>query len=120
MNESTKVNNGEGVELIHVVTDEERLILKAATLGVIDKDDSASYMAELLMDDRWSSYKMYEDIVRLWLGGSEEFRKGIDSALSVLTGWNLDSITKTLLNRAKENGAELDEETKTLIKEPAT
>ena len=73
-------------------------------------------MTELLRDENWSTYKMYEDLLSSWLNGSEDYRKGLDDALSTLTGWNLKSITKQLLTKASESGKiEADDELKSLL-----
>lgn len=61
-----------------------------------DMDISASKLAELLMDDENSTYKMFEELASAYDTGSAEFRKGMDSALSVVTGWNLLSIAKQI------------------------
>ncbi len=70
-----------------------------------DMDTSASKLAELLMDDENSTYKMFEELASAYDSGSAEFRKGMDSALSVVTGWNLLSIAKQI--EAMENTVEV-------------
>ena len=77
-------------------------IIKEA-LSIVDRDNSASYMAELLMDDYQSTYKMYEELAFSWLNGSEEYRNGLNDAVIIITGWSLDTISKNLMN--KKEGA---------------
>ncbi len=67
-----------------------------------DLDISATYMSEILTDENWSTYKMFEGMASDYINGSADVRKGIDLALSALTGWNMTSISEELLNRNKE------------------
>ena len=83
----------------------------------VDRDTAAEHMTKLLTDENWTTYKMYESLVSSWLHGSEEYREGMDEALSILTGWSLKTITKDLLEKMKENDEKLDEETERLLEE---
>ena len=64
-----------------------------------DCDASADVMSELLMDDEWSTYKMFEGLASDYLNGNDDVRKGIDLACAALTGWNLDTIAKKVLKK---------------------
>lgn len=79
--------------------DEE--ILKES-LEKVDPDDSAEYMAELLMDDTTTTWKMYERLVGNWLNGSTEYRNGLNDAVILITGWSLDTIAKKLMEKEEE------------------
>lgn len=70
-----------------------------------DMDTSASKLAELLMDVENPTYKMFEELASAYDSGSVEFRKGMDRALSIVTGWNLLSIAKQI--EAMEDPAEV-------------
>lgn len=66
------------------------------------REVSADYMAEKLMDPQYSSHKMFEDLVSDYLNGSDELRKGIDRACTILTGYSLDTIAMDILQRYEE------------------
>jgi len=65
-------------------------------------DVSSETMSELLMDENWSTYKMFEDLASIYLEGNDDVKKGIDLACSALTGWNLGSIAKKVKEKFKE------------------
>ena len=67
----------------------------------VDRESSAEVMCELLMDDHWSTWKMFEDLASDYLNGSADVRKGIDLACSALTGWDLSSIADQILERVR-------------------
>lgn len=69
-------------------------------LDTVDREITAEVMSELLMDDTWSTWKMFEGLASDYLSGSVDVRKGIDLACSALTGWNLPSIAEQILERA--------------------
>ncbi|MBR6475420.1 MAG: hypothetical protein IKS98_08210 [Lachnospiraceae bacterium] len=71
-------------------------------LEQIETEESADYMAELLMDDTNTTWKMYERLVGVWLNGSKEYRDGLNDAVILITGWSLDTITKNMLERQNE------------------
>ena len=71
-------------------------------LETVDHEIAAEVMSELLMDDQWSTWKMFEGLAYDYLNGSVDVRKGIDLACSALTGWNLASIADQILERATE------------------
>jgi hypothetical protein len=62
-------------------------------------DLSAEYMTELLTDYDYSTYKMFESLASSYVEGSAEVRNGIDTACSVLTGWNFTTIAERLVNK---------------------
>lgn len=70
-------------------------------LNTVDREISAEVMSELLLDDHWSTWKMFEDLASDYLNGSDDVRKGIDLACSALTGWDLSSIAEQILARAR-------------------
>lgn len=61
-----------------------------------DMETSSSKLAEILMDDENSTYKMFEELACDYHNGNSEFRKGMDRALSIVTGWKLLSIAKQI------------------------
>lgn len=67
-------------------------------------DLSSEYMSELLMDDGFSTYKMFESLASDYKDASSEVRKGIDLACSALTGWTLLAIAETLVNKFNGDG----------------
>ncbi len=68
-----------------------------------DREISSTYMAELLLDPCWTSWKMFEGLAEDYINGNADVRAGIDKAVSALTGWKLSSIAKELLERNREN-----------------
>lgn len=82
--------------------DDDEEIIKMA-MNEVDYDDSAAYMVELLTDENWSTYKMFEDICSHYLDGNEDVRKGIDLAFSSLTGYGLTTAAKILIMKAKKS-----------------
>lgn len=64
-------------------------------------EESAEVMAELLMDDQVSSWKMFEELVSAYQNGTAEKRSGIDAACAILTGNRLASIAEIILSRAE-------------------
>ncbi len=59
-------------------------------------------MAELLMDDTNTTWKVYERLTGSWLNGSMEYRNGLNDAVILLTGWSLDTITNNIFERMKK------------------
>lgn len=70
-------------------------------LNTVDREISAEVLSELLMDDQWSTWKMFEGLAYDYLTGSADVRKGIDLACSALTGWDLSSIAEQILERVR-------------------
>ena len=68
----------------------------------VDRENSAEYMAELLMDDTTSTWKMFEELASEFINGNEDVRKGIDTATILLTGWSMETISENLLERQKD------------------
>ena len=64
----------------------------------ISKDNTAEHMADLLMDTNNSTYKMFEELSVSYLNGNKEYRKGIDDACAILTGWYLETIAEQIIN----------------------
>lgn len=67
-----------------------------------DAEEAAGYMAELLMDDTNTTWKVYERLTGSWLNGSMEYRNGLNDAVILLTGWSLDTITNNIFERMKK------------------
>lgn len=74
----------------------------AEVLETVDREITAEVMSELLMDDTWTTWKMFEGLASDYLNGSTDVQKGIDLACSALTGWNLSSIAEQILERAAD------------------
>ncbi len=72
------------------------------TLRDSDADKNAKIMSDFLMDDQVKTYMMFEDLAAKYIGGSEEFRKGIDAALTTLLSYNMKEVAEKI---AKENAA---------------
>ncbi len=69
-----------------------------------DMDVSAEVMAELLMDDGNSSYKMFEELASDYINAEEEsYRKGLDNACRILTGYSLAHIADDVLEISAED-----------------
>ena len=62
-----------------------------------DPDEAAQLMSDLLMDDTVTTCDMYESLCRAFIGGNDDVRKGINRALEILTRYNLEDITKRLM-----------------------
>ena len=67
-----------------------------------DCDTSADVISELLMDDEWSTYKMFEGLASDYLNGNNDVRKGIDCATTALTGWSMKTIAEKVIEAHKE------------------
>ena len=79
-------------------TEAKRASLIEFALMAISREDTAYYMAGLLLDEKISSYKMFEELASSYLRNkNEEYRKGIDMACAVLTGWSLETIARNLI-----------------------
>lgn len=75
----------------------EKILQKA--FDDVDYEDSAAYMAELLMDDEVTTWKLFERLVGAWLNGNEDYRKGLNDAVIEITGYSLDTIANHLLEK---------------------
>ena len=73
----------------------EIIIEKA--MAKVSREESAKKMAELLMDDTVSTYKMFEELCSLYIDGSEEAREAIERTVAILTNYRLTSIAEQLL-----------------------
>ena len=82
-------------------------VKEAFDLG--DCDISADVMSGLLMDDEWSTYKMFEGLASDYLNGNADVRKGIDCATTALTGWSMKTIAEKVIKAHKEKEQEVDE-----------
>ncbi len=61
------------------------------------KNTSAEIMAELLMDDNHSTYRMFERIVTKYVN-NPELRDGIDFTLTELVGYNTAELAKKIVD----------------------
>ena len=61
------------------------------------EDTSAEIMAELLMDDNHSTYKMFERIATKYIN-NPELRDGIDFTLKELVGYNTVELAKKIVD----------------------
>ena len=68
----------------------------------INRETSAEYLAELLMDDENSTYKMFEELCCDYINATDEQREAIDSTCSILTGYRLTTIAENLKERVSE------------------
>lgn len=73
-------------------------------LNNITREDTADYMAELLMDEYNTTWKMYEEIACAYLNGNEDYRRGLDDGLIYLTGWCLETIAQQIMERYANKG----------------
>ena len=70
-------------------------------VDTINRDKAAEYLAELLMDDSNSTYKMLEELVSIYAScTSDESKNAVQSTVAVLTGQSLSSIVAALKAKA--------------------
>ena len=89
---SANIPVGDNNELISIVMDMD-----------YDLEVSADIMAALLMDDSVSTWEVYEDLSCRWVDGSDEFRRGMDCAIGMLTGYYLNDIAGKVLAEILED-----------------
>ena len=65
-------------------------------------DSCAETMAELLTDEHWSTYKMFETLLNDYLSGNDDVKRGIDYATQSMTGYSMESITEKILEKIEE------------------
>ena len=73
-------------------------------LDITDVNVSAELMAELLMDDTVSTYKMFETLANNYLLGSSEYQKGVDATLLELIGCDMTDLAALVIQRIEEQG----------------
>ena len=66
-----------------------------------DPDISSEIMGELLTDPNWSTWKMFESLALDYRFGNADVRKGINLALSALTGFNMNSVAEKILSKSE-------------------
>jgi len=71
-----------------------------------DKKESAAYLADIMMDDAISTYGLFEDLAVAYINGSEEFRRGLDTAAKYLTDRSIREMSENVIEMAKEREAE--------------
>ncbi len=69
-----------------------------------DRDISADELSQIMMGDKVSTYKAFEDLACNYLHGSAEMKKGIDKALCCLLSYNMKEIAEKV-KEAVENAA---------------
>ncbi len=69
-----------------------------------DSDNAAEVLAEMLMSEEVSTWKMFEYICGRYTSpqATDDFREGIDCALAIVTGYDLAEIADIILS--KEGG----------------
>lgn len=73
-------------------------------LDITDVNVSAELMAELLMDDTVSTYKMFETLANNYLLGSSEYQNGVDATLLELIGCDMTDLAALVIQRIEEQG----------------
>jgi hypothetical protein len=68
-------------------------------LNNVSTDDTAEYMAEILMDDSVSTYRMFEALANEYIKANEDERKGMDYAVKTLTSLEMSNIADAILSR---------------------
>ena len=71
-----------------------------------DYKKSESVMCALLMDPEYKTYKMFEGLALKYIQGSEEFRNGMDAALTEITGYDFNEIVKMIEEKGQDNSHE--------------
>lgn len=62
----------------------------------VDNDKVAEEISEMLMDTEIPTYDMFENLVVAYVNGNDDFRKGMDSALTTLVWKNMEEIVDTV------------------------
>ena len=86
-------------------TDDESIAADKAIMDIAlncDREKSSEVMASLLMDDKVSSYEMFEDLASAYHLHGSEYRNGMDLALSILTGHKLVEIAEIVKETVQE------------------
>ncbi len=68
-------------------------------LNNVSTDDTAEYMAEILMDDSVGTYRMFEALANEYIKANEDERKGMDYAVMTLTSLEMSNIADAILSR---------------------
>lgn len=91
-NASNDINYPESFETSDDISDIEK------ALEISDCEKSSEIMTGLLMDTDVSTYKSFEDLAGRYIGGSADFRKGIDAALTILLAYNMKEVANMVSN----------------------
>lgn len=70
------------------------------TISEVSREKSAEILAEILMSDEISTYKMFEELAEKFLEGNEDCKKGINLACAVITGYDLFELSEKLLKES--------------------
>ncbi len=87
-------------------TDTEASAVIKRCLTETNTDTSSEVMSELLMDPDTTTYKMFEGLAEDYLQGNDDVRKGIDAAVTSLTGWSMASVAWMIINRSSDRDKE--------------
>jgi hypothetical protein len=68
----------------------------------VDPAKADEVICNLLTDPDVSVHDAFNDIVYRYLKGSEDFKQGIDCALTILTQYNLTEIAQKVFDASKE------------------
>ena len=72
----------------------------------VDNNAVAEEMSAILMDPDIPTYDMFEYLVVAYENGNEDFRKGMDKALIILTWKNLPELVEHMKSFVKEEEEE--------------
>ena len=67
---------------------------------------NAETLAGLLISDNWNVYGVFEDLAEAYLKGSEDVKKGIDIAVSSLTGSNMKELAEEMIENERNKDLE--------------
>lgn len=93
-------------EIDQVIEEKSDLDVIREAYTASDKEESAAYLAEVLMDEQIGTYGLFEDLTSAYINGSEEFRKGLDTAAKYMTGRSLREMSETVIELAKDREKE--------------
>ncbi len=83
------------------MNNEESLTIIKDAYENSDMDVSAEIMAELLIDDENTTWKMFENLASEYINCPGK-REGIDYATVILTGWSMATIAKKISERVAD------------------
>ena len=86
------------------MSDETEDLLKEAM--DCNTQTNAETLAGLLINDDWNVYGIFEDLAEAYLKGSEDVKKGIDMAVSSLTGSNMKELAEEMIENDRNKDLE--------------
>lgn len=75
-------------------------------LDNLDEDAVAEEMAAILMDTNIPTYDMFDDLVMAYENGNDDFRKGMNEVLMIITYKNVPELVehmKKIVEEEEEN-----------------